>query len=56
MGSFFFGSGFEIMFFLVFFVIFAMVIVTFVKGIAEWNKNNHSPKLTVDATVVTKRT
>jgi len=27
-----------------------------VKGITEWNKNNHSPRLTVPATVVTKRT
>jgi len=26
-----------------------------VKGIGEWNKNNNSPRLTVDATVVSKR-
>ena len=26
------------------------------KGVGEWNKNNHSPRLTVPATVVTKRT
>lgn len=42
------------------FLIFAMVIGVFisvaVKGIGEWNKNNHSPRLTVPATVVTKRT
>ena len=31
------------------------IIMASVKGIMEWNKNNHSPKLTVDATVVTKR-
>ena len=55
MSSFMFGSGFEVMFFLVFFMIFGMVIMTFIKGIGEWNKNNHSPRLTVDATVVTKR-
>ena len=42
------------------FVIFAFVIGTFivaaVRGIGEWNKNNHSPRLTVPATLVTKRT
>ena len=52
----FFGGGFEIMFYLIFFIAFAMIILAFVKGIAEWNKNNHSPRLTVDATVVAKRT
>lgn len=26
------------------------------KNISTWNKNNHSPRLTVPATVVTKRT
>lgn len=55
MGSFFFGGAFEILFFLAFFMIFGMVILTFIKGIGEWNKNNHSPRLTVDATVVAKR-
>lgn len=55
MGSFFWGGGFEILFFLMFCLIFGMVIFTFVRGIGEWNKNNHSPRLTVDATVVTKR-
>lgn len=53
---FFFGGGFEIMFFLMFFLIFGMFILTAIRGIGQWNKNNHSPKLTVDATVVTKRT
>ena len=55
MGSFFWGGGFEILFFLMFCLIFGMVIFTFIRGIGEWNKNNHSPRLTVDATVVTKR-
>lgn len=54
--GFFFGGGFEIMFFLIFFMIFAVFILTAVRGITQWNKNNHSPKLTVDATVVSKRT
>lgn len=42
-----------------FFGIAAMVIVTFVmffvRGIREWNHNNHSPVLTVPAKVVAKR-
>ncbi|MBQ3256900.1 MAG: DUF2500 domain-containing protein [Oscillospiraceae bacterium] len=54
--GFFFGGGFEIIFFLMFFLIFGIFIVTIVRGIAEWNKNNHSPRITVDASVVTKRT
>ncbi len=54
MGFGFFGL-FEVMFFLVFFLVLGVFIFTFVKGIGEWNKNNNSPRLTVDATVVTKR-
>ena len=54
--GFFFGGGFEIIFFLMFFLVFGMIIVNVIRGIGQWNKNNHSPKLTVDATVVTKRT
>lgn len=52
-----FGFGmFGIMFSLVFIFVFGMIIMTFVKGISEWNKNNNSPRLTVPATVVAKRT
>lgn len=54
--GFFFGGGFEIMFFLVFSLIVGTFIVIAVRGIAEWNRNNHAPKLTVDASVVSKRT
>ena len=51
-----FGSGmFEILFGLVFVMVFAVFIVTFVKGIGQWNKNNHSPRLTVPVTVVSRR-
>ena len=43
-----------------FLLIFALVIGVFIlvamKGIGEWNKNNHSPRLTVPATMVSKRT
>ena len=46
---------FEIMFFLMFFLVFAIFLFTFFKGISQWNKNNNSPRLTVDATVISKR-
>ena len=51
----FWGGGFEVMFLLVFFLVIAVFAVTLVRGISQWNKNNHSPRLTVDATVVAKR-
>ena len=38
-----------------FVLVFGIIIVTMVRGIGEWNKNNHSPKLTVPVTVVAKR-
>lgn len=55
-------SGFDFMFGLFpifFFIIFALVIGTFVvtavRGAKRWNRNNHSPRLTVPARVVGKR-
>ena len=51
------GFGlFGIMFSLVFILVIGIFIVTAVKGISQWNKNNNSPRLTVPATVVAKRT
>ena len=54
-----FGMGFD-MFSILFTIVFVLVIGTFivtaVKGIGQWNKNNNSPRLTVPATVVSKRT
>ena len=47
---------FEVMFFLIFFLILGMFLFMIVKGLSTWNKNNQSPRLTVDATVVAKRT
>ena len=41
---------------LMFVVVFGLFIVVAVKGISQWNKNNHSPGLTVPATIVAKRT
>ena len=40
---------------IIFIFVIGVFIFTFVQGISTWNKNNHSPRLTVPATVVTKR-
>ena len=54
-----FGTGFTV-FWIMFAIVFALVIgifiFTIVRGISQWNKNNHSPRLTVPATIVAKRT
>lgn len=53
-----FGMTFSIMQVMVplmFVLVFVLMIVTLVRGIGEWNKNNHSPKLTVPVTIVEKR-
>ena len=54
-------QGFETMFkftfgfsFVMFILVFGIVLFTFIKGISQWNKNNNSPRLTVNAKVVTK--
>ena len=49
--GFFFGGGFQAVFLLIFFCILGIFVVTIARGIGQWNKNNHSPRLTVDATV-----
>lgn len=40
---------------LVFLVMLAMIIIWAVKGMGQWKKNNQSPVLTVEATIVAKR-
>lgn len=57
-----FGYGFNLLwsiFPIIFIIIFGLVlgtfIVTAVRGIGQWNQNNHSPRLTVAAKVVAKR-
>ncbi len=53
-----FGYGFDafnIMFMLVFVLVIGTFVVTLVRGIGQWNQNNHSPRLTVEAVVCTKR-
>lgn len=56
MNSFMWGGGFEIMFSLVFLIIIGIMITVVVKGISQWNENNNSPRLTVEARVASKRT
>lgn len=51
-----FGTGlFELMFAVVFLIVIAGFILVFVRGAAQWNKNNQAPRLTVEATVVSRR-
>ncbi|MBI0578621.1 DUF2500 domain-containing protein [Neobacillus cucumis] len=40
----------------IFVIVISTILFTIVKGITQWNKNNHSPKLNVNARVVAKRT
>lgn len=51
-----FDDVFSILFFVAFLFVFSMFVLTGLKTITEWNKNNNSPKLTVYATVIKKRT
>lgn len=50
-----FDDAFSILFFIAFLFVFSMFVLAGLKAITEWNKNNSSPKLTVDATVIKKR-
>lgn len=50
------GGAFELIFSLVFILLIAAFIITFVKGIAGWHQNNQAPRLSVAAQVVSKRT
>ena len=54
--SFLFGGGFQILSFLIFALVIGLFIVTAVRGIRQWHRNNNSPRLTVDAAVAAKRT
>ena len=49
-------GGFDTMFFIVFLFTIGVFIAVIVRGISTWNKNNNSPRLTVTAKVVSKRT
>lgn len=47
---------FQFMFFAVFAAVIGMFLFAAVNGIRRWNKNERSPRLSVPATVVAKRT
>lgn len=57
-----FSQGFQmfnvagIMFTIVFVLILGVFITIFIKGISQWSKNNKSPRLTIPATLIAKRT
>ena len=50
-----FDLMFSVMFPLMFLLVIGTFVVVAVRGIRQWNHNNHQPTLTVEATVVTKR-
>ena len=52
----FFDSVFPVLFTVIFLVFFIMFIVTAVRNIGRWHKNNNSPRLSVPAIVTAKRT
>ncbi len=57
MSMMFFSSGlFEVFFVLTFLLFISVFLFMLISRISQWNKNNHSPRLTVGAVVITKRT
>lgn len=46
---------FPVFFTVTFLIVIGMFIFTLIKGVTQWNKNNASPVLTVDAKLVAKR-
>lgn len=51
-----FFNVFPIIFGAFFCIVIGIILFVFIKGAAEWGKNNNSPKITVAAHVKTKRT
>lgn len=49
------SSSGDFMFTLVPIIMIGIILFVIIKGIAEWSSNNQSPKLTVPAVVITKR-
>ena len=48
-------GAFGILFMIVFILIMTVFVVLLVRGIRQWHKNNNSPRLTVEARVVSRR-
>ncbi|SEN04766.1 Protein of unknown function [Paenisporosarcina quisquiliarum] len=51
----FFAGGIPIFVGAIFLLVFGIIIFTIIKSLSQWNNNNNSPKLSVPAQVVTKR-
>ena len=52
----FWSGGFEVFFFIVFALVIGVFIVAAARGLVRWNRNNQSPRLTVPARIVSRRT
>lgn len=50
-----FMGAIEVIFFFIFALVISMFVVIAFRGLKEWNNNNNSPRLTVNARVVSKR-
>jgi hypothetical protein len=50
-----FETLFPVLFIVVFCLIVGIIIFVIVKGIGQWNRNNHSPRITVPARVASRR-
>lgn len=48
-------AGTGILFNILFLAVLGMIVYTIIRNIQTWNRNNHSPRLTVSASVVAKR-
>lgn len=46
---------FQFMFCLMFALVFGMILFVLIRGIRQWGRNNASPRLSVDARIVDKR-
>ena len=46
----------SVLFPLFFLLVFGIMAAALIQGILQWNRNNHSTRLTIDALVVAKRT
>lgn len=51
-----FESLFPLFFTVIFVVVIGGILFSIISGARQWHQNNQSPRLTVDATVVSKRT
>lgn len=47
---------FGVFFVISFLLVLAIFVIAFLRMVVQWNENNHSPRLTVQASVVSKRT